>query len=474
MNISTDDGAANNGDEADTSLSCAENRASTGTQCFESEFPDEDSDIEISYSREDLDTTGVVQESYGFKPIQSSSEELGAEATHQWRSQFSVESDPNGYELDLGAISPPSDIEEQSLASTAGEAKGAEQDAEDFPYSPHPYGFDATSSQLARDSDPYGFKLSPEPQEDLDLQGHAHLETVDMCTFDGVLTVLEAQTPEIPQVSEHCGQSSQPDLSNNGNQQVLEPFDLDDVEVFHENQEVLDLCSHEIQEVVGPFDNYVVDKLSEPPISSPENQEVLDLDSRVYAEFPDSGITENREVLISQGEGNQEVCRNDDTEVLSVGQHDNQEGLELWSKDIFPEANNNQCVVESKVSARSTSNSSDSDVDTKDLLALGLDNSLCPTNRANTNSADSTHVDVSSTSSTQDLALSNAPTSHRLLEGDLGSVFGAGGYIGCPDVADDLEPLGRRHAYPLPEPVQPIRPVRPPRPSLRVSWNPHI
>lgn len=350
----------------------------------------------------------------------------------------------------------------------------SQPDAEDFPYSPHPYGFDATSSQLARDSDPYGFKLSPEPQEDLDLQGHADLETVDMCTFDGVLTVLEAQTPEIPQVSEHCGQSSQPDLSNNGNQQVLEPFDLDDVEVFHENKEDLDLCSHEIQEVVGPFDNYVVDKLSEPPISSPENQEVLDLDSRVYAEFPDFGITENREVLISQGEGNQEVCRNDDTEVLSVGQHDNQEVLELWSKDIFPEANNNQCVVESKVSARSTSNSSDSDVDTKDLLALGLDNSLCPTNRANTNSADSTHVDVSSTSSTQDLALSNAPTSHRLLEGDLGSVFGAGGYIGCPDVADDLEPLGRRHAYPLPEPVQPIRPVRPPRPSLRVSWNPHI
>lgn len=127
MNISADEGAANNGDEADTSLSCAENRASTGTQCFESEFPDEDSDIEISYSREDLDTSGVAEESYGFKPIQSSSEELGAEAAHQWRSQYSVESDPNGYELDLGAISPPSDIEEQSLASTAGDAKGTEE-----------------------------------------------------------------------------------------------------------------------------------------------------------------------------------------------------------------------------------------------------------------------------------------------------------------------------------------------------------
>lgn len=127
MNAGADEAAANNGDEADTSLSCAENRASTGTQCFESEFPDEDSDIEISYSREDLDATGLAQEAYGFKPIQSSSEELGAEGAPQWRSQYSVESDPNGYELDLGAISPPSDIEEQSLASAAGDAKATEQ-----------------------------------------------------------------------------------------------------------------------------------------------------------------------------------------------------------------------------------------------------------------------------------------------------------------------------------------------------------
>lgn len=129
LNISPDEGVANNGYEGDTSVSCAENRASTGTQCFESEFPDEDSDIDISYSREDLDTIGVAEESYGFKPIQSSSEELGREPIHHWKSQgqYSVESDPNGYELDLGALSPPSDIEEQSLASTDGNAKRTEQ-----------------------------------------------------------------------------------------------------------------------------------------------------------------------------------------------------------------------------------------------------------------------------------------------------------------------------------------------------------
>lgn len=123
-----DEGAANVCDEVDTSLSCAENKASTGTQCFESEFPDEDSDIEISYSREDLDAIAMdatsTDEVLGFRPIQSSSEELGPEPKQGWRSQgqYSVESDPNGYELDLGAVSPPSDIEELSLVSLPGQS----------------------------------------------------------------------------------------------------------------------------------------------------------------------------------------------------------------------------------------------------------------------------------------------------------------------------------------------------------------
>lgn len=126
MNASADEVAGNGGEEADTSLSCAENKASTGTQCFESEFPDEDSDIEISYSREDLDAIAVADDPCGFKPIQSSSEDLGPEPIRIWRSQgqCSVESDPNGYELDLSAVSPPSDIEEHSLGSLAGEVRG--------------------------------------------------------------------------------------------------------------------------------------------------------------------------------------------------------------------------------------------------------------------------------------------------------------------------------------------------------------
>ncbi|XP_061652834.1 epidermal growth factor receptor substrate 15-like isoform X3 [Phyllopteryx taeniolatus] len=116
-NIGRDEGAVIICDEADASLSCAENKASTGTQCFESEFPDEDSDIELSYSQEDFDTIPGADGNHGFKPIQSSSEELGPEPIRCWNSQgqYSVESDPNGYELDLGAVSLPSDIKSTVL-----------------------------------------------------------------------------------------------------------------------------------------------------------------------------------------------------------------------------------------------------------------------------------------------------------------------------------------------------------------------
>lgn len=349
------------------------------------------------------------------------------------------------------------------------EASPSQPDADDFSYSPHPYVFDTTSTEMTEDSDPYGFKLSPEPknQEDLELYGHSDLEKMDICTFDRVLEVLEAPNPKNQHMNENCSQSDQEllDLFDNGNREVM--ASSDNIELIYENQGILDLCSHDNPEAVGPYDN-VIDKLTEPGNCSPENQEVLDLDSHINSEFQDFRITENPEVLISHSDSIPEVCEN--KEVFSLGYHDNQEVLEFVSKDIFPEANNNQCVVESKVSVSSTSNSSDSDVDSKDHLGLGLDSSICTSNRENTNTADSIHMDVSSISPTQDLNTSNAPISHNLLEGDLCSVFEAGGYIGCPDVADDLEPL-ERQAQPVPEPV---RPVRPPRPSLRVSWNQHV
>ncbi|XP_008289143.1 nestin-like [Stegastes partitus] len=442
-NAGTDDGMGNIGDEADTSLSCAENKASTGTQCFESEFPDEDSDIEISYSREDLDA--VADDSRGFKPIQSSSEELGPEPIQGWRSQgqFSVESDPNGYELDLGAVSPPSDIEEHSLGSLAGEITcettgGLEQglcsgtaeavtkncgpvlvepdwksnmeqtlfcnitssqatewvsnsdeeprnpatpqnsldsvnplvqpdleqnsfelnyeptsqssfdpygfklspehsshtllDPDEAELSPEPaenelafdpepsssqpdqlnfdaYRFDITSSQMVRDSDPYGFKLSPEEenQEVLDLCGHDNQEAMDLCTYDNNEQiklsnysnqgVVKPHKCENQEVLEHCSHINQEllDLCNNGNQEVLEPSSLDNRElVIHENQELLDLCSHDNQEVVEPYSNISSEERLEP--RDYDNQEVLEPCSHGNQELLDFSHPENQEV----------------------------------------------------------------------------------------------------------------------------------------------------------------------------------
>ncbi|XP_034743804.1 dentin sialophosphoprotein-like isoform X2 [Etheostoma cragini] len=662
-NIGTDDGAGNVGDEADTSLSCAENKASTGTQCFESEFPDEDSDIEISYSREDLDAIAVVDDSCGFKPIQSSSEELGPEPSQGWRSrgQYSIESDPNGYELDLGTVSPPSDIEEQSLGSLAGGAtteatagleqglgsrsapalpefdekvlikpnwtgdieqtvscyvdssEGAESvgnieeeaqnpltpqnsldsqnlfiqpdtdhnrelsfelsyeqtsqssfdpygfklspehsshtllDPDEVELSPEPsendlnfdpepsssqsdqlntdcYGFDITSSQMARDSDPYGFKLSPEEenQEVLDLCGHDNQEAMDLCPHDSDeqiepcyysnQEVLDPHIHENQEVLEHCNHSNDGllDLCNNGNQELMEPCSFDNAGlVSNENQEFLDLCSHDNQEVVEPCCNITNEDLLEPcsydnqevlepcrhgnrellDFSSPENQEVLDLDSQDLVDFGskenqevldlgshgnqdflDFCSKENQEVLVSGSHSNQELLdlgSNENQELPDLSSHDNQEVLDLLSKDVFPEANNNQCIVKPELDVSSTNNSSDSDLASEDLLGLEL--SYSSTNKTNTNTADTLNMAIGNMSANQDTAPSNVPTSHNLLEGDLGSVFGAGGYIGCPDVADDLEPLARRQANPVAEPVRPVRPVRPPRPSLRAK-----
>ncbi|XP_022064231.1 uncharacterized protein LOC110961073 isoform X2 [Acanthochromis polyacanthus] len=643
-NVGTDDGMGNVGDEADTSLSCAENKASTGTQCFESEFPDEDSDIEISYSREDLDAIAVADDSRGFKPIQSSSEELGPEPIQGWRSQgqYSVESDPNGYELDLGAISPPSDIEERSLGSLAGEAtneatreleqglhtgvaetvsehggpvlfepdwahnveeallcdttssqatewagstdqepqnpatpqnsldslnRSVQPDSQqnsfelnyeptsqssfdpygfklspehsshtlldpdeaelspepaenDLAFDPEPsssqpdqlnfdaYGFDIASSEMVRDSDPYGFKLSPEEenQEVLDLCAHENQEAMDLCTYDNNKQIKQSNysnqevvnphTCENQEVLEHCSHNNQEflDLCNNGNQEVLEPSNLDNKElVMHENQELLDLCSHDNQEVVEPYSNISNEELLEPhdydnqevlkscshgnqellDFLLPENQEVLDLDSRGNQELLDFGSKENQEVLVldrQNSQGLQDLRSHENQELLDLGSHDNQEVLNMLRKEVSPEANNNQCIVEPGPNVISTNSSSDSDVASEDLLGLELCNtSICTANTTNTNTADTRNMAISNRSANLDLSSSTAPIHQNLLEGDLGLVFGAGGYIGCPDVADDLEPVDRKPAKPAAEPVQPVRPVRPPRPSLRAK-----
>lgn len=343
------------------------------------------------------------------------------------------------------------------------------------------YEFDVTSSQMAQDSDPYGFKLSPEPenQEVLDLCSHDNLEAMDIFNYgnnkqiepsnDSNQEVLEPLTPENQEVLELCSHNNQEllDLCNNGNQEVLDPFNLENMELgSNENQELLNLCSHENQEVVEPYRNTTFENLLEP--CNYGNQEVLEPCSHGSQEVLDISHPENQEV---QDLDNLDLCVSKDHELQGLGSHDNQEVLDLLSKEDLPEANNNRRIAEAEVSVSPTTNSSDSDVASDDLLGLELSNTpICTSNKTSTNTADSLVQDVC-VSANQDFATSNAPIRHNLLEGDLATVFGAGGYIGCPDVADDLEPLERRQAKPVAEPVRPVRPVRPPRPSLRVSWK---
>ncbi|XP_061550234.1 uncharacterized protein LOC133411652 isoform X2 [Phycodurus eques] len=622
-NIGCDEAAVMICDEADTSLSCAENKASTGTQCFESEFPDEDSDIELSYSQEDFDTIPGADDNHGFKPIQSSSEELGPEPIRCWNSQgqYSVESDPSGYELDLGAVSLPSDIKEHSLGSLAGEfanvattkveeAKSVPElgdhqalwvsdrrdrknnihsldgdpvEASDrmsnnnedpgnvsthqnsvdshnlytepesqqtnlsFDYEPtsqssfDPYGFklspehsshtlldpdetelspvpsdqdlafehsssqpdplnfysyeyEIPSSQMVQDSDPYGFKLSLEEdnQEVPEPCCDDNMENLALGRFDNEDNEepFNYSNQEVPEFLPHENQEVLIPRSDN-NQELLDVFKRRSQEglefsslvnsenvklVSKENQEFLSLCSPENQEIVE-HDHFVSDKeleqcindnqevlefcshgnLEQLDFTSTENQEVLELDS-----YGNREVVENQEALVSGNHENQGILNPDNNkyeELLDLDGHNNQEVLDLVKDEVHAETNNNQCILKSEFNISPTNNSSDSDVASEELLGL----------EPSSTSAGDSLMGSSIMPTNKTCNMSNKPASHHLLDSDPGSVFRDGGYIGCPDVADDLEPMFHRQVNTVAEPVQPVRPVRPPRPSLRAK-----
>lgn len=363
------------------------------------------------------------------------------------------------------------------------------------------YGFDIDSSQMARDSDPYGFKLSPEEenQEVLELLDHHNQETMVPCTFENNKQlnpsncsngeVIEPHTYGNQEVLEHCSQNNQNllDLYDNGNQEVLEMFSFENRELVSNENQVFHCISHYNQQVVEPYSNI---SNEEEPYSDgnqevlehcshdtheqldllfPENQEVIDFDSHGNQEL----LEENQEVLVADNLDSQELVQlssNENQELLIFDSYDNQEGMDLLGKEVFHEANNNRCIVEPAHNVCpiiNSSDSSDTDLASEDLLGLELIN----TSTTNVSAADNITASIRSTN--HDRVALNAPTRQNVLEGDLGSVFGAGGYIGCPDVADDLEPLDTKQANPVAEPIQPVRPVRPPRPSLRVSWESH-
>lgn len=331
------------------------------------------------------------------------------------------------------------------------QAPSSQPDQHDFEL----YEFGISASQVAQDSDPYGFKLSPEPenQEVLNLCSQDHSEPVELFSYGDNKQVesshesqAELLNPENQEVLELCSDTHQGmDVSIVSHQEDQDLFNSENMDLCcNENQELLDPFDHENQEVVEPCHNTPFENLLEP--SNYDNQEVLEPGSYNTCDVRNFPQPENQEV---PGLDNLD---------LSVGQeHDFHNSENHGNQEVLPEANNNQRVTEAEVSISPTTNSSDSDVASDDLLGLELSNST----------AHGLVEDVCRVSQ-QDRAASNTSFSRNLLEGDLSTVFGAGGYIGCADVADDLEPLDRRQAKPVKEPARSVAPVRPPRPSLRV------
>ncbi|XP_077580898.1 uncharacterized protein LOC144201926 isoform X2 [Stigmatopora nigra] len=529
----------------------AQKKASTGTQCFESEFPEEGD--------------GGEDAGRGFQPIQSSSEDLGPEPVPAWRcrGQYSVESDPNGYELDLSAVSPPSDVDERGLGSPSaggttvagiaeeknvpdeddgGPGETAEwmesdpreswspvaerDDPDDQVPAPDAGEWPQTDSDLDYEAggqssfDPYGFKLSPEhsshalldPDEeepspeavhpDLPLdpellpspshspdfyshpyEGSSSHAVLDSDPYGFKLSLEEEENREVPEEAPPTFEEEEPEESenddddNNGqllellhheNQEVLDPGSDDDQEpqiaffnrsqeglilsrlTESENHQLLDLCSPENREVPEPCEERPREtaescqkhhpealefwSYANPLGLSPwENQEVLDSDCRGNQEVP-----ENREVLVSPDRRERETptlghapsagsLHSDKLDRREVAQRENEEVPDWENQEVAPQAE--------KDHGRDTS----SDSDASSEVAFGWEG------QQRTGGAGF-----------------NAPTS----DGDLASVFGGGGYVGVPDVADDLEPVRRRQVVPV---AAPSRPVRPPRPSLRIK-----
>lgn len=329
------------------------------------------------------------------------------------------------------------------------------------------YEFDMSASQVAQNSDPYGFKLSPEPdsQEVANLCSRDRVEPEEPCDYGNTKHIESShesqQEPldaENQEVLELCSDSNQEmDLCEMSNREDQNLFNTENMDVAcHDSQELLNPYDHENQEVVEDCDDATFENLPEP--CNYDNQEVLEPSSYGSCDVLDFSQPENQEVL-GLDNLDLDICK--DHQLQDSGNHGNQE--------VLPEANNNQCIAELERNISSSTNSSDSELASDDLLGLELSNAaLCTSNTTNSSTAKSLSEGVCRPSQ-QDFVASNASFSRNFLEGDLSTVFGAGGYIGCADVADDLEPLDRRQAKPVKEVVRPVAPVRPPRPSLRVS-----
>ncbi|XP_062337876.1 uncharacterized protein LOC134036796 [Osmerus eperlanus] len=483
-------------DEGDTSLSCAENKASTGTQCFESEFPDEDesSDIEISYSREDLDTVAMGDdpaatsdaETLGFKPIQAprtmsldtqASDQAGPEGlepsvldpsrttrSNTWASQpnYSTESDPNGYEFDINAVSPPSDIEELSLGSMPASYDSA---AAGFESRPNP-GFSPADSDTpdvcGLETLPGSEEAGPDPDQP---------ECLDASSPPGGATSDVADPPPAhpePQGSAELGDGICFNRSQRSDSELDSAIGLD-AQSSSEHNSKFSFGTNSFEFSYEPsnqasFDPYGF-KLS------PEHNSIQDIldpyGSDLGSEPGNNASFDPYEFKPSSSQPDDEAATYDPYGFDLLPQRSHRETSDPYGFKLSPETdtllhfggsaddaydpleadNNNTPFSKMDPFSFELQPQPDQFPTSNDLLGLELSNTVAEehVSSSETNNPTSACASSSTSSSTTNMA---AGMGCDLLGGDLDSVFGTGVYVACDDVADDLEPFEHRVGNP--------------------------
>ncbi|XP_077471593.1 uncharacterized protein LOC144085813 [Stigmatopora argus] len=332
-----------------------------------------------------------------------------------------------------------------------------------------------SSSRTVLDSDPYGFKLS--------------LEEENREVPEAAPPPFEKEEPE-EAGNDDDGDRQALELLHHENQEVLDPgSDDDDKEpqiaflnrsqeglalsrlTDSENHQLLDLCSPENREVPEPCEDHppeAPEPCEDHPPEAPEpcqtdDPEALAFWSHANPLEPGFSPWENQEVLDSDCLGNQEVLEN--REVLFSPDRQEREpptpGHVPFAGSLPPEKLDHREVAHRE-------NEEVPDWENEEVAPdAEKDDGRLPKAERNTSSDSdaSSEAALGWEGHEQTRAGFDPPTS----EGDLASVFGGGGYVGVPDVADDLEPVRRRQVVAVAAPLRPVRPVRPPRPSLRIK-----
>ena len=455
---------------------------------------------------EDAETRSVdVTQPLGFKPIQvprtmsldtQASDQAGQEGfepsvldpsrttrSNTWASQpnYSTESDPNGYEFDINAVSPPSDIEELSLglmpASYDSEAAGfesrpnpdfspADSDTPDVcdletlpgseeagPDSDQPECLDASSPTGGATSD-----VADPPSAHLEPQGSAELgDGISFNRYERSDSGLDSAIGlDAQSGSEHNSKFS---FGTNSFEFSSEPsnqassFDPYGFKLSPEHNSIQDILDPDSSDVGSEPGNHASFEFK--PSSPQPDDEGATYDPYGFDLLPQSSqretsdpygfkLSPETDALLHFGgspddpydplEANNNNTPFSDMDPFGFEPHPQPDQFPA-SSDQFPPSNDLLGLELSNTVA-------------EDLLGLELRNMVAVEHESNYPT--SARASSSTSSSTTNMA---AGMGCDLLGGDLDSVFGTGVYVACDDVADDLEPFEHRVGNPRGPPL---------------------